>query len=252
MSAPYTKDAENYNEAVEIWDDIYWLGIYDENAFLRSNAYLIDDGDDVVLIEPGSVKYFDTFYKKLKSVVDPERVNYIFVSHQDPDVASCIPLLEKRLKKTFTVITHTRTTFLLPFYGIKSNYYTVDTNRWKLVLKSGRLLRFIFMPYCHFPGMTIMYDTKSRILFSGDLFGGFSYRWKLFADEWYIEAVKAFHEHYMPSKEILSHNISKLEKLDIRMIAPQHGSIIDKNVEKYIELLKNLECGDYLYVNDDV
>ncbi len=243
---------EEAEKVVEIDEKIYWLGVYEENAVLRSNIYLIDDDEDAVLIEPGSAKYFDVFYEKLKSVVDPEKINYIFVSHQDPDVASCIPLLEKKLNKKFTIITHTRTTFLLPFYDIKSSYYTVDTNKWKLVLKSGRILRFLFMPYCHFPGMIVMYDTKSRILFSGDLFGGFSYRWKLFADEWYIEAMKAFHEHYMPSREILSHNISKLEKLDIKMIAPQHGSIIAKDIEKYIETLKNLECGDYLYVRDDI
>ena len=241
----------DYSRAIEIDDGIYWLGWTEENSAFRSNPYLIDDGEDVVLLEPGSVPHFSIFYKKLESVVEPERVNYIFVSHQDPDLCTGIPLLEERLGKTFTILTHTRTTFLLPFYGIKSRYYAVDMHGWKLKLKSGRELKFIFMPYCHFPGMTIMYDTKSRILFSGDLFGGLSYNWSLYADEWYIEAMKAFHEHYMPSKEILRHNMSKLEKLDIKMIAPQHGSIIREDVQKYIEALKNLDCGEYMLLGEE-
>lgn len=241
----------DYSRAIEIDDGIYWLGWNEENSAFRSNPYLIDDGEEVVLLEPGSVPHFNIFYKKLESVVEPERINYIFVSHQDPDLCTGIPLLEKKLNKTFTILTHTRTTFLLPFYGIKSDYYAVDMNNWRLVLKSGRELRFIFMPYCHFPGMTVMYDTKSRILFSGDLFGGLSYNWSLYADEWYIEAMKAFHEHYMPSKEILKHNMSKLDKLDIKMIAPQHGSIINRDVSKYIEALKELNCGEYMLMGEE-
>jgi flavorubredoxin len=39
-------------------------------------------------------------------------------------------------------------------------------------------------------------------------------------------------------------NLTKIESLDISMIAPQHGSIIQKEeVTKYIELLKNLGRG---------
>jgi len=86
-----------------------------------------------VLLEPGSVPHFNIFYKKLESVVEPERINYIFVSHQEPDLCTGIPLLEKKLNKTFTILTHTRTTFLLPFYGIKSDYYAVDMNHEQLV-----------------------------------------------------------------------------------------------------------------------
>ena len=44
--------------------------------------------------------------------------------------------------------------------------------------------------------------------------------------------------------------MEKFEKLDLEMIAPQHGSIIKKEkIKSSIEFLKNLECGLYLKID---
>jgi flavorubredoxin len=143
-------------------------------------------------------------------------------------------------------VTHSRAWFLIPFYGTRSEYYRVDENGWKLTLRSGRTLRFIFTPYLHFPGAIMTYDEKSKILFSSDVFGGISYDWGLYAKEWYLEAVKAFHENYMAHHDYLKHAMEKLEKLDISMICPQHGSIIPKDkVKEFIAALKDLPCGSF-------
>jgi flavorubredoxin len=51
----------------------------------------------------------------------------------------------------------------------------------------------------------------------------------------------------MPSNEILKAVLTRLERYDMEMIAPQHGSIIKKErVRGCIDFLKGLECGDYL------
>ena len=91
------------------------------------------------------------------------------------------------------------------------------------------------------------YDEKSKILFSSDVFGGISYDWDSYAKEWYLEAVKAFHENYMAHHDYLKNAMEKLERLDISMICPQHGSIIPGDKAKdYINALKNLECGSFI------
>lgn len=66
-----------------------------------------------------------------------------------------------------------------------------------------------------------------------------------------MEAMKAFHENYMPSSRIVNFAMKKLEKLDIRTIAPQHGSVIRENISAYIDTLKDLQCGDYLLEEGD-
>ena len=61
-------------------------------------------------------------------------------------------------------------------------------------------------------------------------------------------AMDAFMENYMPSHEIVSTNLKKLDGLEIEMIAPQHGSIIPKDqVQSFIKDLSELECGSFLY-----
>ncbi len=65
------------------------------------------------------------------------------------------------------------------------------------------------------------------------------------------KAVKAFHENYMAHSDHLRRAMEKLERLDISMICPQHGSIISGDkVKAYIAALKDLPCGQYVEVND--
>ena len=45
-------------------------------------------------------------------------------------------------------------------------------------------------------------------------------------DESYFENMRPFHEHYMPSREILAHGLEEIETLPVKLIAPQHGKLI--------------------------
>ena len=239
----------DYSKAIEIDPNIYWIGFDENESGLHCNPYLIEDENEAILVEPGSVTHFPYVYEKVKSVIDLHKINYILASHQDPDLCASIPLFKEKINnKELKIITHSRASFLIEHYGAHIPYYLVDQNNWTLTLKSGRLFRFIFTPYLHFPGAFVTYDEKSEILFSGDLFGGLSFDWQLYSNDHYIEAVKAFHENYMPSKEILAYSMNKIEQLNLKMIAPQHGSIILKEIiPQVINELKNLDCGDYLF-----
>lgn len=236
-------------KAIEIADNIFWIGLDEKNSGLRCNPYIIIDESDVVLIEPGSVTHFPYVLKKVESLVDLSKINKILVSHQDPDLCAGIPLFKDKINNPdLEIITHSRASVLIDHYGAELPYYLVDQNNWNLTLKSGRKLDFIFTPYLHFPGSFVTLDSISKILFSGDLFGAFTFNWSLYADQDYVEAMKAFHENYMPSKEILNHSMKKLEKQQIEMIAPQHGSIISKDqITEMISALKELDCGDYIF-----
>ena len=119
-----------------------------------------------------------------------------------------------------------------------------------MTLKSGRVLRFIHAPYLHAPGAIITYDEKSKILFSGDIFGAYDKpeEWNLYASPEYSSRLNVFMEFHMPSKEIVTHTLKKLDEMDIEMIAPQHGSIIrpKSEIKKHIEILKTLNYGSYM------
>jgi flavorubredoxin len=243
-------DAIDTTKAVEIAENVFWIGFFDKGAGFHCNPYLIVDGDEAVLIEPGSVPHFPMVLSKVSKLIPFANITKILVSHQDPDLCAGIPKFEELIYGmggACQIVTHSRAAVLIAHYGTRSPFYQVDQHDWKLTLKSGRELTFIFSPYLHFPGAFMTYDSKTKILFSGDLFGAFSFDWNLYANEYYAEAMKAFHENYMPGNQILRAAMEKLDAFDIKMIASQHGSIINKDVKKYIDTLRNLDCGDYVF-----
>ena len=229
----------------EIAAGIYWVGGCAQDGGLHCNPYLIVDGDEGVLIDPGSVLDFEDVYENVCSIISLEKIKYVILHHQDPDFCSAVPLFEKAGAK-FEIVTHWRTQTLVKYYGIQSNYYIINENEFKLTLASGRTLGFVLTPYLHFPGAFTSYDYQSRILFSSDLFGAFSYEWSLYAKGDYIEKMKTFHEHYMPANSIIRPVMELFLGMEINMIAPQHGSIIKENIIAHIKELRDLECGTLL------
>ena len=233
------------NETVEIASSVYWVGSNNQELGLHCNPYLIVDGEEAILIDPGSILDFEQVYENVLSIVPLEAIKYVILQHQDPDFCSSVPLFEKKGGQ-FKIVTHWRTQSIVQFYGIKSQYYLVNENNFELTLNSGRKLAFITTPYLHFPGAIVTYDPTNKILFSSDIFGAFSYKWQLYAGDDYIEAMKEFHEHYMPSNDILRPVMEIFQYMDIEMIASQHGSIINKDIKMYINVLKHLDCGKFL------
>jgi two-component system, cell cycle response regulator len=229
----------------QIAQGIYWVGGELDQPGLQCNPYLLVDGEEAVLIDPGSVLDFGYVYENVRRIISPEKVKYVILHHQDPDLCSSVPLFERN-GFNFQIATHWRTQMLVRYYGVRSDYYIVNNNQFRLTLESGRVLSFIPSPYLHFPGAIMTYDEKTKTLFSSDLFGAFSDSWNLYAQEDYIEKMKTFHEHYMPSNEILRPVMETLLKIPIDIIAPQHGSIIDHQVKDHIKVLRDLECGSLL------
>jgi flavorubredoxin len=203
----------------------------------------------VVFFDPGSIPDFPTIMRKVLDVVDPQAISLIVASHQDPDVCGNIAIVEDVISnKELKFAVHTNTGRLTDHYGVNSQNYVVDKNDYRYTLKSGRELEFIHAPFCHAPGAIVTYDKKSKSLFSGDIFGGVSKEWSLFIEGDFLEPMKAFHQLYMPSNQILRNFLTKLDKYDIERILPQHGSIIEgDDVKKAIEFLKELPCGVDLY-----
>lgn len=238
-------DSAVYDSFVEIGAGCYWVGAYDKEEGLHCNPYLIVSDGEGILIDPGSVLDYERVLAKITQIIPLEKISYIVLNHQDPDLCSAVPLLEKAGFQG-EVATYWRTAVLLKFYGITSRYYLVNEHDYELSFKSGRKLQFLQAPYLHFPGSIMTYDPQTKILFSSDVFGGFTHNWELWANGNYMEAMKVFHENYMPSNDIMRPVMEMLLNMDIVMIAPQHGSIIKADVKKHIKTLRDLECGAFL------
>ena len=244
------KPKHNFKDAIEIASNIYWIGMYLENDPFQCHPYLIKNGNESILIDPGSMLEFKETVQKIKTIVDIKSIKYIVLHHQDPDLVAAVPEIEKLIDRDdLLIVTHSRMSLLIKHYLVTSDYYEIDKNNNQLITANGFRLDFLTTPYCHSPGAFVSYEPKTKTLFSGDIFGGLEESWEFYADETYFEKAKQFHQEYMPSKDIFNYALNKIEKLDINLIAPQHGSIIKKQyIDNLISDMKNLDCG--LYIED--
>ncbi|MDX8398424.1 MAG: MBL fold metallo-hydrolase [Mariprofundaceae bacterium] len=237
----------NYQDAIAVTRDIFWIGFYDEVTKFHCNPYMLIDDDDVVLIDPGSIPDFPEIMRKVIDVVNPHDINYLIAHHQDPDVCGNLAVTEDVIARDdLKIIAHNTTVRLIRHLGLTSEFYCVDEHDHKLTLKSGRVLEFMYTPFLHSPGAIVTYDTKTKTLFSSDIFGGVSEHWELFANGWdYLGAMKNFHEVYMPSHAILKAALERMQqRWDIERILPQHGCVLEgDSIKAAFDFLKELPCG---------
>jgi len=235
----------DYNSPVAATRDIYWVGFYDEKAHLHCNPYLIIDDEDIIFIDPGSIPHFPIVMRKVMELVNPEDITYVVAQHQDPDVCGNLAVVEDVINRNdLKIVAHTNCIRLIRHLGLRSDYYAVDQHDFALTLKSGRRLEFLFTPYLHSPGAIVTYDTKSRSLFTSDIFAAISQQWSLFAQGDFLTPMEPFHQNYMPSNRILKNCMQRFEKMDLDRVLPQHGSILEgSDIQRAIDHLKQLPCG---------
>jgi flavorubredoxin len=242
----------DFKAPLQIAEGTYWVGRR-ENTLLERNIFLrvfSKDGQGVVnlLIDPGPPADLMDLAKKVAAVTGSLRnVNLVFANHQDPDVSYNAAYLQK-LNPKLTVVCSEDTWRLIRFYDLDpKRFYAVERfKRESMNLATGHQLRFVPTPFCHFRGATMLYDIETRILYTGDLFGGLSYMPGFWADERSWEGIKAFHQIYMPTQEALALAVRSIRALDPPplILAPQHGGIISADfIPYFLERLENLPVG---------
>ncbi|MGM0431360.1 MAG: diguanylate cyclase [Spirochaetota bacterium] len=232
-------------EPQAITDHVWWVGDANASGNLRCNPYILFQGGSTILFDPGSVLDWQAVHHQVTQLTRIEDIDAIVLSHQDPDLCSSLPYFEQQ-GFSGLICCHERAAVIIRYYGISSEFYFINRNKYRYRLKDGTYLRFLPAPYLHFPGAIMSYIPEEKVLISGDLFGAMSSTWELFAGEDYLESMKAFHESYMPSHEILEPVMNQLLYFDIDCICPQHGSVINQNVRESITVLKNLDCGTFM------
>ena len=210
------------------------------------NSYLIIDDNKGLLVDPGGYKIFPKVISNISKYIDPKRIEYIFMCHQDPDVAGSLPLWRK--VSNAKVVVHWLWVRFLPHFGFDNiEHLTRALPDEGESIALGRCnLDFIPSHFLHSPGQFSIYDRESRFLFSGDIGIALLDQPMLVIDsiESHISSMKTIHERLMASSRAVKVWLSKVKPLQTEAILPQHGAIIPgNNVPRFFAFLESLRCG---------
>jgi diguanylate cyclase (GGDEF)-like protein len=256
MDVPVALDSESAQHAVEVAHRVWWVGDVLVGDPFQCHPYLVEAGEHSLLIDPGSTLTIEATLRKVQEVVPLEHIQWVLLHHSDPDIADSLHTLSERLvRDDVQVITEWRAALLLKHFAARFPFVTVEDLGWQLEVEPGRTLEFLLTPYLHFPGAFVTFDASTRSLFSSDLFGGFNRARRLWAvSEGDFEDLRQFHEHYMPSREILMAGLATITARfpHIDRVLPQHGYCIPGElVASMFEQLGQLECGVMLASRSD-
>jgi len=219
-----------------------------QDSFLSVNQYLIIQNNAAVLIDPGSEAIFDELYDAISEFIEISKIKFIFLSHQDPDVSASIT--------QWSTVTQAKFIISALWVRFLSHYGFMDMARVIALPDKGAKVHFgkdalVFIPahFLHSPGNFSLYDTRSQILFSGDIGAAV-----LPAEEGgektvhdfnlHVNYLEGFHKRYMASNKVCNAWCIEVKKLQPQIIAPQHGYTFEnENVKHFLEWFSTLECG---------
>lgn len=240
--------------AVEIKKDIYWIGVNDRttdlfegiwpitNEGVSYNSYLIND-EKKAIIDLAKAFKSDVFFDHISEIMDFSEIDYVIINHMEPDHTGVIKNL-KRIAPNMTILATSKTKKMLEdFYNIREDIREVK-NGEKISL--GRTeLQFFLTPFVHWPETMVTYETKNKVLFSCDAFGGYgALRGAIFDDEchnldFYIkESLRYFVNILSKFTRPVLNAIEKLKNLPVDIIAPSHGLVWRKKPRLILELYK--------------
>ena len=225
---------------------------------VQANQHLIINDGKGVLLDPGGNKLFSALVSAMSTYLPPQRLKYIILSHQDPDVGAGL--------NGYLLITDAKIGFpsiwlrFIPAFCAKSlaedRVIAVPDEGMRLSVGDAEL---ILLPahFLHSAGNIQVYDPISKTLFSGDLGASLmpeGQEYQIVEDfDTHIQYMDAFHRRYMPSEKICVQWARMVWDMDIERIAPQHGAIFEgkEMVKQFINWIANLNCGiDMLLENN--
>ncbi len=107
-------------------------------------------------------------------------------------------------------------------------------------------LKIIPAHFLHSSGNFQIYDPVAKVLYSGDLGASLGQDYDEVEDfDAHIQYMEGFHKRYIPASKALKMWANTARKLDIDIIAPQHGAFFPNKelVNRFIDWVDELTCG---------
>jgi flavorubredoxin len=202
-----------------------------EGGEIQSNQFLIIHDRRGLLIDCGGYRIYQHLLGAVSRYLPAGSIDYIFLSHQDPDIGSGLNLWLP-VCKAQVLVSALWIRFIPAFCvrGLSETRATAIPDQGLRIQLAGCELFAIPAHFLHSPGNFQLYDPVSKILFTGDLGASLAPEKECIATaeefERHIESMAGFHRRYMASREFCRKWAEMIRPMDIDMIVPQHGARI--------------------------
>ena len=215
-------------------------------AIIDTNQYMVVSSNKAILLDPGGIELFAPMLAAVVDFVMIENITDLFASHQDPDIISSLGLWDRTLSNA-TLHAPWMWEGFLRHFGCEAIAYDPLPDEGKTIKVGNVELEFIPAHYVHSSGNFSVYDPQSEILMSGDIGAALLPQDAptIVEDfEAHIPKMELFHQRWMPSNRAKNDWIRRVRKLDIGMLAPQHGAIYTgDNIIRFLDWFEELEVG---------
>ncbi len=233
-------------KAVKIRDNIYWVGGIDWDlrnfhGYLTQrgstyNAYLVID-EKITLIDTVKSYLCDEMIARIKSVIDPSKIDCVISNHVEMDHSGSLPQIARIAPKATIYTSPNGLKGLTEHYKSGLNLNVV--NNGESICTGKYNFSFVLTPMVHWPDNMITYLAEERILFSNDAFGQHIASSERFDDEYPIEVIMSEARKYyanivLPYSEQVKKALAAAAGLAMDIIAPSHGIIWRKNIPSVI------------------
>jgi flavorubredoxin len=214
---------------------------------IDTNQYVVIGQDRTLLIDPGGIELFSIMLGSVLKHVKVEQITDIFASHQDPDIISSLGLWDEALPSARLHSPWIWEGFIRHFGMNNIEYVPLPDEGGTFDLGGGSVLQFIPAHYLHSSGNFNVYDPEAKILMSGDIGAALEPNdAPLTVTDFnsHIDKMKGFHQRWMPSNAAKDNWINRVRKLDIEIMAPQHGRLFKgDDVKRFLDWFEELQVG---------
>jgi flavorubredoxin len=223
----------------DILPGVEWVGALDWERILFDsliplpdhtsyNAYLVRGSEKTILVDAVDPRFSEVLLARLEGT---GHIDFIVSLHSEQDHSGSLPAVMAKYPQALLLASPKGKENLASHLSIPADRIQAVQDGETLSL-GNKTLRFIHIPWVHWPDTMAAYLVEDRILFTTDFFGSHLASPDLFASAVQGRVLTAARRYYaeimMPLRGMAMKNLEKLSGMDIAMIAPSHGPIHDQ------------------------
>ena len=219
----------------KVTDSVIYVGANDHDIDLFEGHYIVPNGmaynsyvimdEKIAVMDTIDQRKTDEWLANLAEALGGKQPDYLVVQHMEPDHSASIQAFCE-VYPDATVIGNKKTfTMIHQFFPTLEMKHVQEVENGESLELGAHKLTFVFAPMVHWPEVMMTYDSADKILFSADGFGKFGAL--DVEEEWACEARRYYFGIVGKYGAQVQNVLKKAAGLDIQIICPLHGPVLD-------------------------